>query len=172
MLQMEKAMRNAQLRDTPPCVGKSMPPKFSIVNIPDDEIRHKAERLGISLGKSEGEVVKSIRGIKLLEEDRILTFLQKNIDEYVNKQEDPSTLVMSKVSTLCDDLVEDDCIQLDLDDHLEHVNPVIKEKKTRVRKIYDTNNIRKSTRRRIKDNFHDAEYKRYELESWGVWGYC
>jgi hypothetical protein len=45
-----------------------MPSKFSIVNLPNDEIIHKAERLGISLGKSEGEVVKSIKGIKLLEE--------------------------------------------------------------------------------------------------------
>jgi hypothetical protein len=69
------------------------------------------------------------------------------VDEYVNKEDDPSTLVISKVSTLCDDLVEDDCIPLDLDDYLEHLNPVVKEKKTRVRKTYDTNNIRKSTRR-------------------------
>jgi hypothetical protein len=153
MFQMEKAMRNAQLRDGSSTLGKSLPPKFSIVNIPDDEIMHKVERLGISLGKSNGEVVKSIKGIKLLEEERILTILQKNIDENVNKEEDPSTLVMSKVSTLCDDLVEDDCIPLDLDDHLEHLKPVIKEKKTRVRKIYDTNNIRKGTRRRIKRQF-------------------
>jgi hypothetical protein len=121
--------------------------------MPDDEIMHKAERLGISLGKSDGEVVKSIKGIKLLEEERILTILQKNIDEYINKEEDPSTLVMSKVSSLCNDLVEDDCIPLDLDDNLAQLDPVIKEKKTRVRKIYDTNNVRKSTRRRIKRQF-------------------
>jgi hypothetical protein len=120
--------------------------------MPDDEIMHKAERLGISLGKSDGEVVKSIKGIKLLEEERILTILQINIDESVN-EEDPSTLMMSKVSTLCDNLVEDDCIPLNLDDHVEHLKPVVKEKKTRVRKIYDTNNIRKSTRRRIKRQF-------------------
>jgi hypothetical protein len=153
MLQMEKAMKIAQLRDASSCVGKSLSPKFSIVNMPDDEIMHKAERLGISLGKSEGEAVKSIKGIKLLEEEQILTILQKNIDEYMNKEDDPSTLVMSKVSTLCSDLVEDDCIPLDLDDHLEQLDPVIKKKKARVRKIYDTNNIHKSTRRRIKRQF-------------------
>ncbi|KAK1618468.1 hypothetical protein QYE76_023985 [Lolium multiflorum] len=122
MLQMEKAMRNAQLRDGASSIGNSLPPKFSIVNMPDDEIMHKAESLGISLGKSEGEVVKTIKGIKLLEEERILTILQNNVEEYVNKEEDPSTFVMSKVSTLCDDLVEDDCIPLDLDDQLEHLN--------------------------------------------------
>jgi hypothetical protein len=153
MSQMEKAMRNAQLRDGASSIGNFFPPKFSIVNMPDDEIMHKAESLGISLGKSEGEVGKTIKGIKLLEEERILTILQKNVEEYVNKEEDPSTLVMSKVSTLCDDLVEDDCIPLDLDDQLEHLNTVTKTKKTRVRKTYDTNNIRKSTRRRIKKQY-------------------
>jgi hypothetical protein len=33
---------------------------------------------------------------------------------------------------------------------LDHLKPVVKEKKTRTNKFYDTNNIRKSTRRRIK----------------------
>jgi hypothetical protein len=146
MTQMEKAMRNAQLRDVSSCAGMSVPPKFSIVNIPDNEIIHKAERLGISLGKSEGEIVKSIKGIKLLEEERILTMLHKNVDDYVSREDDPSTLVMSKVSTLCEDLVEDDGIPLDLDDHLEHLDSVVKVKKNRVRKTYDTNDICKSTR--------------------------
>jgi hypothetical protein len=89
----------------------------------------------------------------VLEEKRILTILQKNVDENLNKKEGPSTLVMSKVSTLCEDLIEDDGIPLELDDHLEHIKPVVKEKRTRQRKTYDTNNIRKSTRRRIKKQF-------------------
>jgi hypothetical protein len=141
MPQMEKAMMNAQLRDVSSGAGKPLPPKFSIVNMPESEIIHKANRLGISLGQSEGEVVKSIRGNKLLEEERILTFLQKNVEENVNKEEGPS---------LCEDLIEDDGIPLDLDDQLEHIEPVVHKKKSRVRKTYDTNNIPKSTRRRIK----------------------
>jgi hypothetical protein len=149
MPQMEKAMMNAQLRDVSACAGESLPPKFSIVDIPESEFLHRANKLGISLGKSQEEIVKSIRGIKLLEEERIITILQKN----VNREEDPSNLVMSKVSTLCEDLIKDDGIPLDLDDHLEHLNPVINKKKTRVRKTYDTNNIRKSTRRRIKKQY-------------------
>jgi hypothetical protein len=153
MTQTEKAMRNAQLMGASSCAGMSVSPKFSIVNIPDNEIIHKAERLGISLGKSEGEIVKSIKGINLLEEERILTMLHKNVDDYVSREDDPSTLVMSKVSTLCEDLVEDDGIPLDLDDHLERLDSVAKVKKTRVRKSYDTNNIRKSTGRKIKKQF-------------------
>jgi hypothetical protein len=150
---MEKAMLNAQLRDVSPCAGKSSSPKFSIVDMSESDIMHKANRLGISLGLSEGEIAKSIRGIKMLEEERILTILQKNVEENVNREEDPSTLVMSKVSTLCEDLIEDDGIPLDLDDRLEHLHPVVNKKKTRVKKTYDTNNIRKSTRKRVKKQF-------------------
>jgi hypothetical protein len=69
MPHMEKTIMNAQLRDISSSACKPLPPKFYIVNIPDSEIIHKAGRLGISLGQSKREVVKSIRGIKLLEEE-------------------------------------------------------------------------------------------------------
>jgi hypothetical protein len=75
------------------------------------------------------------------------------MSENVNEQEGLSSLVMSKVSTLCEDLVEEDDISLGLDDHVENIEPVMRETKTRQRKIYDTNNIRKSTRKRIKKQF-------------------
>jgi hypothetical protein len=77
--------------------------------------------LGISLGQSKGEVVKSIKGIQLLEEERILAILQKNMEENVNKEEGASTLVMSEVSTSCEDLIENEGIPLDLDDQLKHL---------------------------------------------------
>jgi hypothetical protein len=41
MPQMEKAMRNAQLRNAPSSTSKSLPPKFSIINVPDSEIIHR-----------------------------------------------------------------------------------------------------------------------------------
>jgi hypothetical protein len=49
--------------------GTSIAPKYSIVNIPDSEFIHREDRLGVSLGKSEVEVVNSIKGIKKLEEE-------------------------------------------------------------------------------------------------------
>jgi hypothetical protein len=74
---MEKAMMNAQMRDGSSNAGKSPTPKYSIVNIPDSEIISKADHLGISLGQSKGEAIKSIKGIKMLEEGRNLTMLKK-----------------------------------------------------------------------------------------------
>jgi hypothetical protein len=70
-----------------------------------------------------------------------------------NREEGLETLVLSKVSNLCEDLCEDDDIPMDFDDQLEHLKLVVKAKKNRQRKVYDTTNIRKSTRKRIKKQF-------------------
>jgi hypothetical protein len=153
MPQMEKAKMATQLRQTPASSGKLVIPKLSIVNIPNDEISLRAERLGISLGCSEREVEKSIKGIKLLEENRILTLLHNNSHDKVHEEEDLSSLVMSKVSTLCEDLVDEDDIPLGVDDDIEPPRPIGRERKTRQKKIYDTNNIRRSSRKRIKKQF-------------------
>jgi hypothetical protein len=79
--------------------------------------------------------------------------LQKKLSENRGEEEGLSTLVMSKVSTLCKDLVDEDNISLGIEDHIEHLKPPVKEKKTRQRKVYDTNNIHKSSRKRIKKQF-------------------
>jgi hypothetical protein len=153
MSQMERAMKNAQLRAESFSPGQFMKTTYSIVNIPDSEISKRADCLGISLGKSQDEICKSIKGIKMVEEERILTILKKNETEIENREEGLETLVLTKVSNLCEDLVEDDDIPLGLDDQLDHLKPVIKVKKNRQRKVYDTSNIRKSSRKRIKKQF-------------------
>jgi hypothetical protein len=154
MPQMEKAMKKAQMKDEAVHSGQFTIPLHSIINIPDSEIAKRADRLGISLGNSSCEIGKSIKGLKMVEEERILTILEKNNNTITGNMEDGlETLVLSKVSTLCEDLIDDDDIPLDLDDQLEHHKPLVKVKKIRQRKVYDTNNIRKSTRKRIKKQF-------------------
>jgi hypothetical protein len=150
MPQMEKAIKMASLRDESSLSGKFAIPSHSIILIPDSEIARRADRLGISLGKSAGEIGKSVKGLKLIEEERILTILEKKNNDNENMKEGLETLVLSKVSNLSEDLVDEDDTTLGLDDHLEHLKPVVKVKKSRQRKIYDTINIRKSTRKRIK----------------------
>jgi hypothetical protein len=153
MPQLEKAIKNAQLCDESFSTGQSSIPLFSIVNIPDSEIVKRADRLGVSLGNSAGAIGKSIKGIKMMEKERILTILKKKVIENENEEEGLETLVLSKVSTLCEDLVEDEDIPIYFDDQLEHLKPMVKVKKARQRKLYDTSNIRKSTRKRIKKQF-------------------
>jgi hypothetical protein len=150
MPQMEKAIKMASLRDESSLSGKFAIPSHSIIHIPDSEIARRADRLGISLGKSAGEIGKSVKGLKMIEEERILTILEKKNNDNEIMNEGLETLVLSKVSNLSEDLVDEDDTTLGLDDHLEHLKPVVKVKKSRQRKIYDTINIRKSTRKRIK----------------------
>jgi hypothetical protein len=141
MNQMEKAMKVTQMRQNTASPGKSCIPKFSIINIPDEEIGRRATRLGISLGSSAREMENSIKGIKLVEENRILTLLHNNTHDKVSEEEGLSSLVMSKVSTLCEDLVEEDDIPLGVDDDIEPLKPIVRGRKTRQIKVYDTNNI-------------------------------
>jgi hypothetical protein len=150
MPQMEKAKKITQMRQSAATSGKLVIPKILIVNIPDDEIGHRAERLGISLGCSESEVENSIKGIKLLEENRILTSLHNNSHVIDSEEEGLSSLVMSKVSTLYEDLVEEDNIPLGVEDDIELLKPIVRGRKPRQKKVYDTNNIRRSNWKRIK----------------------
>jgi hypothetical protein len=150
---MEKAMKQTMIKDDALTSGQLLTPKYSITNISDTEIAKRADRLGVSLGKSKVEIEKSIRGLKLVEEERILTMLQKNECHIDKGDEGLETLVLSKVSNLCEDLCEEEDIPLDFDDHIEHLKPVVKVKKIRQRKVYDTTNIRKSTRKRIKKQY-------------------
>jgi hypothetical protein len=68
---MEKAMKREHMRDDSITKGNLSIPKYSIVNIPKSDIIHRAECLGVSLGKTEIEVVNYIKGIKRLDEERI-----------------------------------------------------------------------------------------------------
>jgi hypothetical protein len=106
--------------------------------------------LGVSLGKDLNEAVHTIDYLKEVEEARTLQFLEKNINESLGKDDGPSNLLMTNVSNLCEDLVEDEFDDLDLNDLIANPLPPVKEKKTRQRKIYDNVNVRRSNRKRTK----------------------
>jgi hypothetical protein len=57
------------------------------------------------------------------------------LSENLNEDEGLSNLVISKVSTLCQDLVEEDDIPLGVDEHVELLKLVVRGKKTRQRSI-------------------------------------
>jgi hypothetical protein len=144
--QLERAMMNKQARQDYTNAGM-IPKKLSLLSFSDSEIVDKANRIGISLGKSLNEVKSSVKGLKALEEERIITLLQKNNINSSQMDEGPSSLIMSKVSTLCEDLVDEEENQDVLDDQLDLPMPIIKERKTRQRKVYDSSNVRRSKRK-------------------------
>jgi hypothetical protein len=149
LTQMERAMKNTQMRNS--VNSGNHVPKFSILSIPDIEIKERADRMGISLGKSFDEVASSINGIKNREGERTLLILKKNADEISN--EGPASLIVSKASNLCEDLIDDEEIHANLVDHVKQPTPINKEKKKRRKKVYDLSNVRKSTRKIIKKQY-------------------
>jgi hypothetical protein len=149
LTRMERAMKNTQMRNS--VNSGNHVPKFSILSIPDIEIKERADRMGISLGKSFDEVASSINGIKNREGERTLLILKKNADEISN--EGPASLIVSKASNLCEDLIDDEEIHANLVDHVKQPTPINKEKKKRRKKVYDLSNVRKSTRKIIKKQY-------------------
>jgi hypothetical protein len=150
--QMERAVLNAQRRDMLQGLGKNLYSELSVLNFSESEIISRAEKMRVSLGSNENMTFSSANMIKECELRRTLTMLKKveaTTDIDVANQND---LVVSRMSSLCDDLVEDD-------EHPDHISPeqvllpVEQQKRGRPRKKYDATPIRRSTRVRTKKTF-------------------
>ena len=115
--------------------------KLSILNIPNDEIIARASRLGISLGESPSAITASVNLVKETEYDRSLVILQKNLRTLEN---DPKILLVSKVSGLCEDLLEEDA--LGNKDHTDPDQMVFKVKSNRGKNGSNQVRVRRSSR--------------------------
>jgi hypothetical protein len=134
---MERAMELAARRTPSSSQGTNCIKKLNFVDLPDCEIEHRANALGISLGDSSDQVLSSIKSIKSLEKNRNLIFLNKSSV----LAEGSSSFVLKNASNLSEDLVDEEC-----DDHedLMHV-PIInlrKKSKTKSTRI----SVRRSSR--------------------------
>jgi hypothetical protein len=145
--QMERAMQNANFRHDFTAPGK-VPSKPSIVALSNEDIVAKANRLGISFGKSKNEVLKAVESIKEVEVNRTLVILKKNVENQLNKDEGQNSLLTSKLSSLTGDLlIEEAQEQWEQDDLLM---PIINLKKPRRKKEFDLSGVRRSARFKTK----------------------
>jgi hypothetical protein len=145
--QLARAMKNTEQRFAS-ASGKKSDPPLSFISIPTADIIDRASRLGVSLGNNVDDATIVVNNMKKIEEERTIHILQKAVENNVMKDTGPSNLLMSKVSNLCEDLAED--VTEEIDDLFMEPIPIIKERKTRTRKVYDMSNVRKSTRKRTK----------------------
>jgi hypothetical protein len=122
-------------------------PKLSFISLSHSEIVGRASSIGVSLGNDAQETINSVNLLKTIEEKRMLSILEKNIKESITEDAGPSTLLVSNMSSLCEDLVDDD---VGSDTGLEQPcpPPIINSKKTRQRRSYDLSKVRRSTRKR------------------------
>jgi hypothetical protein len=148
--QLERAMMIAQRRDEFQGQGKNLNLEFSVLNFSDSDIIARAEKMGVSLGPDEGSKITSVRMIKETEINRTLTMLKK-VESVVDQELDPHNMLVSRVSDLCEDLVENedtiDTVHVAMDSN------VSKQKQTRTRKNYSGTTVRRSTRVKTKKPF-------------------
>jgi hypothetical protein len=145
--QMARAMKITQQRHDVYSAGISPPPKFSFTSLSHDEIVGRASRIGVSLGKTFDETVESINILKSVEEGTNFHILQKNMDETLRGDAGPSNLMVSDISSLCEDLIEDEGEDFS-NFVLEQSCHVVPTKKPRQRRVYDLSKVRRSTRKK------------------------
>jgi hypothetical protein len=148
---LERAMKQAELRNGSVGSGNKLNLKVSFLSMSDDTIADRASKLGVSLGSSVEEIQQTVNNLKQTEKDRTMHILQKNLDESLHRDDGPATLVMSRVSNLCEDLVDEESLS-EVDALMENDVQKDKEKKSRHKKVYDVSNVRRSTRKIIKRN--------------------
>jgi hypothetical protein len=147
---MTKVMKLFQHQADPVMTGTHKSSNLSFIAKDNSEIIDLASRLGVSLGKNCHEATQTVDNIKRVEENRNFQFLQKKLEYDIEGDNGPSNLVLTNVSALCEDLVDDDKVFSDADELIGDPLPPIKEKMARPRKVYDSSNIRRSNRRRVK----------------------
>jgi hypothetical protein len=145
--QLERATLNTQRRDDLRVHGKNLNSEFSILALSNDVIVGRANRIGVSFGSSDASRSKVVDIIKDNELNRSLIMLKKKENVENNG---PHNLVVSRVSNLCEDLIEDEhTMQEDhelLDTSIEQMVQNVKMPKARKKKSYDTGNVRRSAR--------------------------
>ena len=127
-------------------------PIHSILAFSDKQILDRAVKLGVSLGRSENEIVKSAMLIKQSEVNRNICFLDKDLS---STEGAPVSLILSRASALTEDLVDekDDRSWDDQSDFLTLSHTV---KRTRKRKDYSRVAFRRSARVKVRSKRDDA----------------
>ena len=98
-------MQMAKIRDTEASTGLSLNTNIFVLHFSENDIMHRADKLGISLGDNNREVVTSINELLDLETDRAMVML-KNLAAVKPKQESEiNELGMCELEGLCEDLV-------------------------------------------------------------------
>ena len=109
---------------------------------------HTASSLGVNIGYSVDKKRASTNMLNDNEVTRSLTILQKNIADDNNQDFGPHNLLVSHASNLCEDLINEE--QEVFVDESDLVGKSTKVGRTRKKKSYDKNNVRRSARLGLK----------------------
>jgi hypothetical protein len=162
MMQMERAMMIAKKRAGTPVLGMSTMQPASVTSFSDDQIIDEARLLGVSLGSSHSDCLKSAKIIKDFEVQRSITMLKCN--DHLPQQHDNATLCMtvSRASELCDDLEEEEDFLGD--EEIEMPKGIIREKKVRKKSPTIRRMLGGVTVLELNQQNYNDKSSRYDLE--------
>jgi hypothetical protein len=106
--QMERAMYAAQRRSDPSTTGLSKTTNASLLSFSPEQIISRATSLGVSLGNSKNEAIKSAKLILENEFSRSLTMLHTNTENISSVENLQPCLIVNKASNLCEDLFDEE----------------------------------------------------------------
>jgi hypothetical protein len=105
---MERAMYAAQRRSDPSTTGLSKTTNASLLSFSPEQIINRATSLGVSLGNSKNEAIKSAKLILENEFSRSLTMLHTNTENISSVENLQPCLIVNKASNLCEDLFDEE----------------------------------------------------------------
>jgi hypothetical protein len=105
--QMERAMLIAEQRFH--AISPGTKSKLSFSALSDIDIGARANKLGVSSGSNESEIVISISSLKQTEEDRRITYLKNNLNECIEENLDCN--ILATANSLSTDLALEDQIE-------------------------------------------------------------
>ena len=175
-MQLRCALRAAKLRDVEISTGMSVNKSNSILHFTDDEIIHNANQIGVSLGKNDIEVSRSVNDILDLEADRAVDMIRHIAAVKPTNDSEIDALGVRVLDGLCADL--DPAVQeteeedeypfpdttnlevesLAIEAHSERAEPsdvCVKPKRTWKRMVYPASAVRRSASIRTSKKFHD-----------------
>jgi hypothetical protein len=106
--QMERAMYATQRRSDPSATGLSKTTDTSLLSFSPEQIISRATSLGVSLGNSKNEAIKSAKLILDNEFSRSLTMLHTHSENTSSGENLQQCLIVNKASNLCEDLVDEE----------------------------------------------------------------
>jgi hypothetical protein len=103
------------------------------------------------------------RLIKDIELDKTITILLRNAHRTESEDVGPANMLVSHVSNLCADLIDDEAAELE-NHHMDDLVQAAKVSRGCKKKVYDVSNVRRSSRFKNKKTINNARLKRNDLE--------
>jgi hypothetical protein len=143
--QMERAQQQASARDPSSFSGKKHLNKFTLASFSDDVVVRRAAALGVSLGRTNSQVLQSVQLLKETDIQRNLFILKRKDEKLDDIVDDHCSLLLENATKLSQDLLEEELLETET--HKEITVPLKKptrKYKKKVKEVITT--CRRSTR--------------------------